>query len=165
MLRVITGDAVLKLPLKTHSCPKTTLWRPFAQAFYLPTERLMVVSASCLTIDTPVQQCIMRTYGSLTNWTYGEILYGSARSRTQFGWSRVDSVRIGLSGAPKLRISTEPDLHQAGAGRTKSKWDGTEHAAEQHGAGPSWAGAGRTESSRSGAHKRCGSARNQSYKS
>jgi hypothetical protein len=107
----------------------------------------MVVSAPFLDIDTPFQQCIMRTYiESPTNWTCGELRHGSARRRTQLGRSRADTIRIGLSGAPKRRISTEPDLQQAGAGQTKSKWDGEEHAAEPHGAGPSWAGAGRTES-------------------
>jgi hypothetical protein len=50
-----------------------------------------------------------------------------------------------LSGAPERLISTEPDLPQAGARRIESKWDGPEHAAEQHGTGPSWAGAEWTE--------------------
>jgi hypothetical protein len=89
----------------------------------------------------------MRTYiESPTNWTCGELRQGSARRRTHLGRSRADTVRIGLSGAPKRWISTEPDLQQAGAGQIKSKWDGAEHAAEPHGAGPSWAGAERTES-------------------
>jgi hypothetical protein len=45
-----------------------------------------------------------------------------------------------------LLIITEPDLHSfSGAGQTESMLDGVGHAAEPYGAGPCWAGAGRTE--------------------